>query len=406
MTIYFQTPDTFDLRGLTVFGAHAKPNSDSPIGHFGTGLKFAIATLARAGCSIRLTDPSTGLDVRVISSSGNFRGTEIGELALQGSINMPLPFTFELGKNWTPLMAYRELVSNVRDEKGTFGPQPKNPHSGFTIEISGFAIEEAYASHDKMFFDNPVVIEDFGNFQVCERHSEPGVFYRGVRVADFGVGKFTYNFLAPVRLTEDRTCDSGTLEYFIAHKLGKTTNERIMKELMHMPKGEEYNAPNEWNKAYPFEWRVQLATIGTPLATAIIERFEQGHPVNPRTLGLAMRVLQKKTQRKTYTPSASQLEMLAEAKRVLEANDIALRHEPKFYISTESAYHGQADMKEDELILHEGAFENGLEHLISVLYEEHLHLTRGLDDNSRAMQTYLLMRLAEAMITIAEPKHN
>lgn len=401
MTLYFQTPDTFDLRALTVFGAHAKPNSTSPIGHFGTGLKFTVATLARNGCSIRLTDPRSALDVRVSSKDSSFRGSVVGELSLEGSVNMVLPYTIELGKNWTPLMAYRELVSNTRDENGAFGSSPKlDLTQCFTIEVSGPAIEEAYASHDKMFFDNPVVIEDFGSFQVCEHHSEPGVFFRGVLVGDLGKSKFTYNFTSQLKLTEDRTCDTNTLEWFIACTLGMAKHQQVLSAIL---SHESLQPLSQFDKTGTLEHRLRYRPIGRPFAEAALARFERGIMIPDYLISAAYRLLDRKPQRKTFEPTAEQHQMLADAIKVLSANGVVLQHTPQFYSSTNTNIHGQADLTHNELILMESAFEEGLQHLIAVLYEEHLHLTKGLEDESRGMQTYLLNRIAEHMLKHGGP---
>src|SRR3954471_10625130 len=45
--VVFETKGKLDLRSLTVFGLNAKPTTTSPIGFFGTGLKYAVAVLSR-----------------------------------------------------------------------------------------------------------------------------------------------------------------------------------------------------------------------------------------------------------------------------------------------------------------------------------------------------------------------
>jgi hypothetical protein len=44
-SLVFRTPGVLDLRALTTFGMSSKPNSTSPIGIFGTGLKYAVAVM-------------------------------------------------------------------------------------------------------------------------------------------------------------------------------------------------------------------------------------------------------------------------------------------------------------------------------------------------------------------------
>ena len=51
MTIYFTNPGEIDIRAVTTMGVNVKEGSSS-IGYFGTGLKYAIATLLREGQEI------------------------------------------------------------------------------------------------------------------------------------------------------------------------------------------------------------------------------------------------------------------------------------------------------------------------------------------------------------------
>ena len=52
MPIVHSTPGLIDLRAFTTFGVNSKPNSKNPIGYFGTGLKYAVAVLARHKCPV------------------------------------------------------------------------------------------------------------------------------------------------------------------------------------------------------------------------------------------------------------------------------------------------------------------------------------------------------------------
>ena len=52
--VVFKTQGSLDLRAVTTFGINSKPNSQSPIGFFGTGLKYAIAVLVRSGAGITI----------------------------------------------------------------------------------------------------------------------------------------------------------------------------------------------------------------------------------------------------------------------------------------------------------------------------------------------------------------
>ena len=52
-TLYIGSSAPLDMRAVTLMGASVKMTS-SAIGYFGTGLKFAIATLLRTGHKVRI----------------------------------------------------------------------------------------------------------------------------------------------------------------------------------------------------------------------------------------------------------------------------------------------------------------------------------------------------------------
>lgn len=51
--IIFENPGELDLNALRIMGVSVK-QSDSPIGMFGTGLKYAVATAMRLGGSVEI----------------------------------------------------------------------------------------------------------------------------------------------------------------------------------------------------------------------------------------------------------------------------------------------------------------------------------------------------------------
>jgi hypothetical protein len=56
MYAIYSNPGALDLRALTIMGMNAKPNTDSPIGYFGTGLKYAVAIALRHGLTLTIWD--------------------------------------------------------------------------------------------------------------------------------------------------------------------------------------------------------------------------------------------------------------------------------------------------------------------------------------------------------------
>ena len=122
MKYIFQTPTTFDMRALSTMGLSAKPNSPDPLGIFGTGIKYGIATLLRNGFSIEILSPN--LNGEIAAGPDQFRGETFNAIFFRQNYSgvttdeTALPFTTNLGLRWEPWMGLREFISNTIDEGG------------------------------------------------------------------------------------------------------------------------------------------------------------------------------------------------------------------------------------------------------------------------------------------------
>jgi hypothetical protein len=216
-TTIFQTPDLIDVRSFTMMGINAKPNTDNPIGRFGTGLKYAIAVLVRLGVEPVLY---IGRDKYTFSRKRmDFRGKDFEGIRLKREgFNLlrptytELPYTTEYGKDWKLWMVMRELEANTRDEGGN-SFTVNGPVAGYSstpdttllvIESDDFAkqhdnMSEVFLSPThELYFEN----DDLQVFYGQSKH----MYFRGLRVADLKKPTvFTYNFKRHVDLTEDRT---------------------------------------------------------------------------------------------------------------------------------------------------------------------------------------------------------
>jgi hypothetical protein len=200
--IVFRNPGTLDIRALKTFGLSSK--DESQIGRFGTGLKYATAVIMRHGGEVNIQ--SGGETYTIQREQDEFRGKEITALTINGE---PLPFTADLGRDWEPWMAFRELYANALDEGGevvrcedTF-----DLADGYTaISVSMDAFEAIYFSMEEHFIgrdEEPIC--KTGSMEIY-----PGkslfVFYRGIAVMKLKrPSSYRYNLLGYVDLTEDRT---------------------------------------------------------------------------------------------------------------------------------------------------------------------------------------------------------
>lgn len=201
--IVFENRGEIDPRAAVTFGVNVK-DGDSPIGFFGTGMKYAIAILLRAGASFVV---QSGLTVHQFTAvKSTIRGKDFDIVHMDG---VPCGFTTDVGKNWEMWMAYRELFCNARDEGGhaSEDKEAPDPREDWTrVIVDGCdAFDEAHRTSESfLLFDRdpiaviPRVVEVYSG-------SSSSAFYRGVRVGNCRGSRYTYNALRQMNLTEDRT---------------------------------------------------------------------------------------------------------------------------------------------------------------------------------------------------------
>lgn len=211
--LVFETPGLIDIRAFTLMGVSAKPSTTSPIGYFGTGLKYAIATLVRLGGKPVVW---IGEDrYTFFKREGEFRGVAFDKISMRrdrfgllgkGRIT-DMPFTTMYGRTWKPWMVVRELESNTRDENGssyiTEGSIILSDAGITRIVIEDADVIEAYRSLNNIFL--PGAERSGTGVQVIEEPSKY-LYWRGLRVYELGTAaQRTYNIRDHVYLTEDRT---------------------------------------------------------------------------------------------------------------------------------------------------------------------------------------------------------
>lgn len=205
-TINFTTPTLIDPRAWSVMGLHAK-DSDTPIGYFGTGLKYAIAVLLRNDHSIVI---HVGTDVyRFTLARSTFRGADYDQCQVSLNDQPPtdLPFTTNLGRNWQLWQAYRELHANTLDERGTIddAPTPKIDHQSTVIRVTGHGISRCYAERSTIFLDTtrqPLITGE-----TCHIYKGRGLFHAGVKASNNEVKTlFAYNVFG-CKLSDERLVD-------------------------------------------------------------------------------------------------------------------------------------------------------------------------------------------------------
>jgi hypothetical protein len=248
--VTFRTPGRLDLRGITTFGLNAKPNSDNPIGYFGTGLKYALAVLAREGISVTIWIGEQKWTVQATETT--FRNMDFNNVVLvrhrkiMGPQIRNLPFTTEFGKNWTLWMAFRELMANTLDEQGDYFLNSPNygktpiPHKSYTlIQIESDDFADIFNNRGDIFIAlrGVVPVYSTSDMEIFDAPSDY-VFYKGIRVMKLPEpSKYTYNLLRGVTLTEDRVAGNvWEVSQTIAREISTSNSKDLIQNVLRQPK--------------------------------------------------------------------------------------------------------------------------------------------------------------------------
>lgn len=236
--IVFENDGEIDPRLVMLIGVNVK-ESASAIGFFGTGLKYAVACLARWGEEIRI---QSGVNEYSFSSEETeIRGRNFGILAMFSKYDKAtLGFTTDLGKRWEPWMVYRELWCNAHDEPSSKvfrTDAAPAPIAGKTrVIVDGPKILDAHFNrNDFILAPDRVLLHKTDELEIYEGAGER-IFYRGIAVQEPDKQSiFTYNITSHLYLTEDRTAGSWSTDPVIARGLTHIQDEGLIDATLMAP---------------------------------------------------------------------------------------------------------------------------------------------------------------------------
>jgi len=239
MPVCFMNEGQIDVEGAMMFGVNSK-SCGSPIGFFGTGLKYSVAKYLSRNHSV---DIYSGKDhYKFLAVDMEFRDKSFRAVAmsLNGGEPKKLSFTTELGKTWEGWMAYRELHSNALDEKGKVelveeskvGELVSNNEGKTLIVVRGNDVEESYRSRHQIFCSSQVLASS-DSLEVRFGASKY-LYYRGVRVHEVKEPfKYTYNVLGSLDLTEDRSLKyQWTVDQVIGKGVASLTDKDVIMNII------------------------------------------------------------------------------------------------------------------------------------------------------------------------------
>ncbi len=400
MTIYFSNAEAIDINAITILGVNVKTGSN-PIGHFGTGLKFAIATLLRTGHEIVLW--REGLNYQFKAQEEVIRGEGFQRVVMidpEGSIEK-LGFTTMLGRNWEVWQAYRELYCNAQDENGFISDKASTPEEaaqlGTVFAISGEGIEQAHMKRRETFLDaKTLAADDYVSIHVGGGNK---VYYRGVRAHELPQpGLMTYNLIVKSELTEDRTLKySYVIQHWAQMALAQCMDEDLIEKVVMAEKGTFENT-----------WNFELCGVPSPAFMKVMSRLRNNLHCNHGARELWRRNTDEKQKYEDLTLDEMEQRSIEEAFVLLQRLGVEIIRSD-FIVLPSLGPNIFGAVKEGKMFLARATLDLGYRFIASTLYEEYLHLNHSLPDCSRELQGHLfekLMTMVDRVVRMeASPIH-
>lgn len=223
---------------LSLMGASSKRGTDQ-IGFFGSGNKYAIATLTRKMVPFWIFSGVT--PITVTTRETTFRSQSFHQILINGEATS---LTTDTGPKWEVRDAIREIWSNARDEGDEEVRVIKPPHdyqtedlarSGKTTIIITMTpeVQEFYHLWDKYFLPKREPIWSVPQ-QVSIYRGFTGIYRRGVWIVEDkhgGTPLFTWDFFE-FDLPESRKVEQSSTLWPMSRALRRCDSQEVWREIL------------------------------------------------------------------------------------------------------------------------------------------------------------------------------
>ena len=423
MYILIQNDGEVELAAFTLIGASTKEGQDK-IGFFGSGNKYAIATLLRKNIPFHIFSGTKELVVE--TKDVVLRDQTYKQIWIDGQ---PTSLTTRMGPTWETWFALREFVCNAMDEGGyelDEAELARGYEGKTTIAIPLAGEVQQFFDHMEEYVvtDNLKVIDEvltgYGTIRIIEKPDPAdhmNFFRKGISICPRSEKKeslFWYDF-SEITINESRVyVNDFNVSERIASALAKTTNRDVIQAILDKSAGHyegnlywEYSAgtmAKEWAEAlrgktvvhksradhFPAEDNTRHVMLQDSLVSKILNDLPEV-PVAGSTMG-------------EWTPSEGREEWLAlleQAKARLERIQINVTTPIELGYFADKSTLAMYSSKEDKISLSCDYIADTDETDLSItLMEEHYHSV-GYADGSRRFELFLMTELFEAKETIA-----
>ena len=391
MAICFVNQGHLDIRALTTLGVSVK--SENAIGYFGTGFKYALATLLRNGQDVKVYAGDCIYKFEAKPTTIRGEAFELIHMTVNGKKSRDLGITTQLGRDWTLLQAYRELYCNCMDEGGTVQVRERAPRDvEVCVMVDGLEFEYTHAQRGEIILDTKGKRRIYScvDLDVYEGGSNQ-IWYKGVAVSRLNrPSLFTYNFKRHMDLTEDRTLkDQWDARAYIRDALLLSDERKLLYPAITSSDTMEHGLEWHYSSVKPGETfkSVIRAARSNPTcriadnamvffyktATDIADIFEEVKPTNEQ---------QSHFDKAMSTLNAFNLVPNIHKYQIIFADNL-----PK----------QSGEACKGKLIISTATLCENVRELIATILEEYIHLEFGVYDCSRSMQNKLFDIITELL---------
>jgi hypothetical protein len=402
-----------DISSLILLGASTKRNDSGKIGFFGSGNKYAIATLIRHGIKFYVFSGDKKIDIATEDVA--FRDMTFKRIYIDGQATS---LTTDMGPLWEPWMAIREWVSNSIDEGAynvitdTDSVSGREGYTRFYVEHDP-SIKEMLDNWNSYFTfdreDSITTATDGKIFSQIDENNALVLYRKGIRVFfDKGVTSLYQYDLSTYEINESRLIDSiHSAEYKTVRYLSNMNNVSVARKIL-----KDAWINNHWEARLP--WRYGASMLGAAWREAIDNHaiivdnvsgyfvdIQQSRPCYIVSIEMAQQIKRSFSDIKIYGMDDSGDTVGFKKVETTAKQDFLLKDCIKFCDDTQYNIEYPIEIVEFEematlgrafqgkILLASRLFEEGRKEIVRTLIEENEHLKTGYKDCTRAFQNHL-----------------